>query len=842
MIKVSLRNLLVNKLRLFLTVSAVTVGVAFVSGTFVLSDTMGKAFDNLYAGLTSGTDVVVRARAAYDLDPTTGAQRRPLDEGVVSTVSRVPGVEVARGGVAGFALILDKHGEPIQPGGAPTIGTSVGDPRLSADFSYRKGRAPAGADEVAIDAATAKKARFHLGDRIDVLHQGGRRTFTMVGIVGFGKTDSLLGATLAAFDLSTAQDVLGKQGQVDEVDVKAAPGTDVAQLREAIAKALPEGVETLTGAQVAADGSDSVRKAMGIFTKVLLVFAGVSLLVGSFVIWNTFNVLVAQRRREIALLRSVGATRRQVLGGVLAEAGLIGLVSGAIGLFGGVGLSAAIRWLLALTGTELPTTSPTIEPRTVIASFGIGLVVTTIAAIAPAWSATTVAPMEALRDAAPGTSSVGATRRSIGWALVAVGTGGLVWVSLVGDMRWGTVITTAVTFAGLVVVGPTLARGVAALAGRGRRAGGWRLASRSIARDSRRAAATALALTIGLTVVAAVAVAASSMRVSVADAVTGGNRSDLILQPAGIGSGITPVAANLLRTRQDVADLVELRESTARVNGDDVLVSGLGLDGLSNVIDLGVETGGLDELRPGHILVGVREADRLGVGVGDHLTLTYPETGATDVVVAGTFSRGSLINASYVVPLTDFAANVGSTLDAAILIRTRSGADPVHVKAAVKDALAAYPNITASDPEELTASAQRSVDQLLGLVTALLLLAVVVAVLGIVNTLALSVVERTRELGLMRAVGATRRQVRSMVRRESVLMSLLGASTGVALGVASGVALSRALVAEGLTAVSVPAGTLAIYLVVATAVGVLAAIGPARRASRVDVLRSITTE
>jgi putative ABC transport system permease protein len=842
MIKVSLRNLLANKLRLFLTVAAVTVGVAFVSGTFVLSDTMGKAFDNLYAGLTSGTDVVVRSEAPYDLDVTSGAQRRPMQEDVVAAVSRVPGVEVARGGVAGFALILDKHGEPIQPGGAPTIGSSVGDPRLSADFSYRSGRAPVGAGEVAIDAGTVRKAGFDLGDRVDLLVQGGRRTFTMVGVVGFGESDSLLGATLAAFDLPTAQGVLGKPGLVDEVDVKAAPGTSAAQLRDAIAHALPDDLETLTGSQVASEGSASVRDAMGIFTKVLLVLAGVSLLVGSFVIWNTFNVLVAQRRREVALLRAVGATRRQVLAGVLAEAALIGLVSGIIGLFAGVSLSAGIRWLLTLTGTELPTTSPAIEPRTVVAAFGIGVVVTMLAAAAPAWSATRVSPMEALRDAVPSAARSSRARRGVGWVLVGVGAAGLVWVSVVGNLRWWTIAATTVTFAGLVVLGPTLARTIAVLAGHGRRGGGWRMASRNIARNSRRAAATALALTIGLTVVAAVAVAAASMRASVSDAVAGGNRSDLILQPKGIGSGIPPAAADLLRSRKDVADVVELRESSARVNDKDVLLTGIGRDGLSQVIDLGVQSGSLDALRPGHILVGVREAERLGVGPGDSLRLTYPETGPTDVVVAGTFSKGSLINASYVVPLTDYAANVGASLDAAIMITHPPGTDPAHAKAAVKAALAAYPNVTVSDPAELTASVQKSVDQLLGLVTALLLLAVIVAVLGIVNTLALSVVERTRELGLMRAVGATRGQVRSTVRRESVLMSLLGALTGVGLGAGSGVALSRALVDEGLTTVSVPAGTLGIYLLVATAVGVLAAIGPARRASRVDVLQAITTE
>ena len=842
MLTVSLRNLLVNKLRLFLTVTAVTVGVAFVSGSFVLSDTMGKAFDQLFVGLTSGTDVMVRAETAYEVDVTTGATPRPLDQGIVETVSRVPGVDIAQGGVSGYALILDKHGKPIQPMGAPTIAASVGDTRVAGDFSYRQGRAPIGPDQVAVDAATVRKAGFRIGDRVDVLFQGGRRTFTLVGVVGFGKTDSLLGATLAAFELPTAQKIVGKPGLVDEIDVRAARGVSATELRDRIAAAVPDGIEVLTGQQVAADGSASVRKAMGVFTKVLLVFAGVSLLVGSFVIWNTFNVLVAQRRREVALLRAVGATRGQVLGGVLLEAAVIGLVAGALGLVSGVGLARGIRALLKLVGSELPTTSPAIEPRTVVAAFAVGLVVTMVAATAPAWSATRVSAMEALRDHQERSGDSGALRRSLGSALLTLGAGGLLWVSVVGDRRWWTIAATLVTFAGLVALGPTLARGLALLADHGRRGSGWRLAARNIARNSRRAAATAMALTIGLTVVTAVAVTAASMRSSVSETVAAGNRSDLILQPAGIGSGIPPTVADLLRVRDDLAVVVELRESTARVEGHDTLVSGLDTRGLADVIDLGLETGSLEALSRGAVLVDVRKAASLGVSVGDTVRITWPETGARTARVAGTFNQGTLINATYVVPLSDYAANVTSTLDAAVLLASAPGSDPAVVKSAVKSALREYPDVTVSDPAELTRQVQDSVDQLLGLVTALLLLAVVVAVLGIVNTLVLSVVERTRELGLMRAVGATRRQIRSLVRRESVLMSFLGAVTGVALGTAAGIALSRALVAEGLTTVSVPAPTLGIYVVVATAVGVLAAIGPARRASKVDVLQAITTE
>lgn len=844
MLRVSLRNLLINKLRLLLTVAAVAVGVTFVSGTFVLSDTMVKAFDELYTGLTSGTDVVVKSKAAYDADiATTGGQVRPLDDKIVDEVREVPGVEVAEGSVFGFALILDKNGDPIQPGGAPTFGTSLTtDRRLAGAASFREGRNPSGAHEMALDARTAKKAGYVLGDSVDVVLSDGRRTFTLVAIIGFGENDSLLGATMAGFDLPTAQVALGKVGVVDEVDIRAADSVSARELRDRVAGVLPEGVEVLTGEQVASDGTEAVRDSMGIFTTVLLVFAGVSVVVGSFVIWNTFNVLVAQRRREVALLRAVGATRRQVLAGVLIEAVLIGLLSGGVGVLLGVGLATAIRELLDAIGVEIPSTSPALEPRTVVVGLAVGALVTTFAAIAPALAATRVAPMEALRDAVPAGGTHDSARRIAGWGLISAGLAMLLACAIVGDQRWPTVIATVLTFAGLVVTGPTLARGMAWIADHGRRGGGWRMAARNIARSSRRAAATALALTIGLTVVTAVAVTATSLKASVSAAVSGGNRSDLILEPAGAGLGISPSVADVLRARDDVATVVELRESAAQVNGHSSLVTAMDTAGIEQVMDLGVETGSLDALAPGSILVATTAAAELGVGTGDLVRVTFPETGETSMRVVGTFSKGSLINATYVMTMTDFTANVTATLDGAILMTNVPGTDPAEAKAGIESALSEYPNVTVNDPADITRKAQDSVNQLLGIVTALLLLAVLVAILGIVNTLVLSVVERTRELGVLRAVGATRRQVRTVVRREAVLMALLGAFTGVALGAVSGIALSRALLDEGITEVRVPPGTLVIYLVVAAAVGVLAAIGPARRASKVDVLKAITVE
>ena len=508
----------------------------------------------------------------------------------------------------------------------------------------------------------------------------------------------------------------------------------------------------------------------------------------------------------------------------------------------GVGLAAGIRSLLKLIGVEMPTTSPAIETRTIVAALLVGVLVTLVAAIAPAWAATRVAPMEALRDSVPTRYAVGRGREVTGWILLATGATALAGCAVVGNQRWWTVLATLVTFAGLVVAGPTLARATARLADHGRRGGGWRMAARNIERNARRSAATALALTIGLTVVVAVAVSAASLRESVADAVSGGNRSDLILEPAGAGLGVSPSVADLLRDRDDVTDVVELRETGARVDGHDSLVSAMNAEGLDRVIDLGIEAGSLDAFAPGTILVSTEQAERLDVGPGDAVTVTFAETGPTTMRIAATFSRGALINASYVLALPDFAANVTSHLDAAILVNNAPGVDPEQGKADIEAALADYPNVTVNSPDDITEKAQNSVNQLLGIVTALLLLAVVVAVLGIVNTLVLSVVERTRELGLLRAVGGTRRQVRTVVRRESVLMSMLGAVTGVALGTVAGVALSRALVDEGITTIAVPTVTLVLYLLVAAAVGVLAAIGPARRASRVDFLRAIASE
>jgi putative ABC transport system permease protein len=842
MLRLALRNLQMNTLRLILTTAAIAIGVAFVSGTFVLSDTTNKAFDQLYDGLTANTDVVVRSQAAFT-DNGFQSEARPVPETLLGTVAAVPGVDVAEGSVTGFALLLDKAGTPIQPGGAPTLATSVGgNAALAGDFSLRQGRMPSGPTEVTIDARSATGAKYVVGDTVRVVLHDGTHAFTLVGITGFGDSDSLAGATLAGFDLATAQQVLGKAGTVDQISVIAGDGVDTSELVPQIAATLPHGIETLSGATLASEGAAAMQSGLAIFTQVLLAFAAVSLLVGSFVIWNTFNVLVAQRRREVGLLRAVGATRRQVLGGILVESAAIGLLATAVGLLGGVGLAVGIRRLLMLVGVEVPSTTVALEPRTIIAALVVGVGVTMVAAAVPAWAATRVAPIEALRDAAPTTDEGGSRRGVIGAVVLSLGVLGLVTCALVGDQRPLTAVASLASFVGLVIAGPALARGTARLASHGRRGGGWRMAARNVARSPRRAAATAMALTIGVAVVSAVTVTATSLRESVGQTVSAGNRADFFLQPLGSGAGISPSAATAVRDLDGVDAVVELKYSGAQVNGTRSTIVAVDPTDLGQVLDLG--TGGVLDLDPGSIAIARTEATTLGVGVGDTVVVTYPESGPTTLTVTALFANTStgLTGSPYLVSVKDFQANVTSTLDRVVLVAAAPDADLTLTRAAVTTALAGYPNITISNPAQLTQAAQDSTDQLLGLVTALLLLAVVVAILGIVNTLVLSVLERTRELGLMRAVGATRRQIRTIVRRESVLMALLGAVTGIALGTLSGVALSRSLSEQGITTVAVPTTQLLLYLAVAAIVGVLAAIGPARRASRVNLLTAMALD
>jgi putative ABC transport system permease protein len=840
--RVILKGLLARKLRLLLTAVSISLGVAFVSGTFVLGDTMTATFDQLYEGLTEGTDVTVRGESAFTDTSTLGATR-PFDAAVLDQVRQVEGVAAAEGSVTGYALILDKAGEPVQPGGAPTLGAShTTDADLAGGFTLREGRAPAGPADVVLDAATAKTHGFAPGDPVTVLFQAGPRDFTVTGIAGFGEADNLAGATMATFDLATAQEVLGKAGVYDAIAVR---GGDVRpdELRDRVSAVLPDGLEAVTSSEVVAESSAAVADALQFFTTGLLGFAAISLLVGALIIWNTFSILVAQRTRELALLRAVGATRRQVRTSVVVEALVIGLVAAGLGLALGVGVAAGLRAALAAIGIEVPTTTLQVAPRTVLAALAVGVVVTVLAALLPARQATKVPPVAALRSVDAPARPVGRTRVALGAVLTGIGTVALV-VSLLQDGRLALAgVGMLLTLSGVLTLAPVVAVAVTRVLGAlVVRVGGpsAALARRNALRNPRRTANTATALMIGLALVSTVTVVASSMKASVADVVADSNRADFILKAASQASpGLPPALAEDLRAVEGVGTVSELRFASAQVGGASSFVAGIDPATVDTAADLQVGSGSIADLGPGAVLVSDDVAQAEGWSVGDVLSITYAQTGAQQVRIAGTFGNTALLGSDYAVDLGTLTANTGSSLDIAVLVVAADGVDAADLRPALEEVVDAYPIAQLDDEASFTESQAQTIDQLLGIVTMLLALAVIIALLGIVNTLALSVFERTRELGLLRAVGTTRRQVRAVVRWESVIVAVLGALLGAVLGLAFGAALTRGLAGEGLSVLEIPSGRLGAYVVAAALAGVLAAIGPARRAAKVDVLRAV---
>ena len=634
--KVVLKGLLARKLRLVLTAVSISLGVAFVAGTFVLGDTMTATFDQLYEGLTEGTDVTVRGESAFT-DTTTLGQTKPFDAAVLDQVRAVDGVGAAAGSVTGYALILDAGGEPVQPGGAPTLGASyTADRDLAGGFTIRDGAAPEGPHEVVIDAATAEKTGFAPGDPVTILFAAGPRDFTVVGIAGFGDADNLAGATMAAFDLSTAQDVLGKPGQFDTIAVSGEPGISPDELRDRIDAALPDGIEAVTSEEVIAESSAAVADALGFFTTALLGFAGISLLVGALIIWNTFSILVAQRTRELALLRAVGASRRQVRLSVVAEALIIGLVAAGLGLGLGVGVAAGLRAALAAVGIEVPTTTLQIEPRTIVAALLVGVVVTVLAALLPARAATKVPPVAALRAVDAPAKPVGRARIALGAVLTVLGAGALA-AALAEEGQLGIAgLGMLLTLAGVLTLAPLIAVAVTRAVGAPlARIGGTTaaLARRNALRNPRRTANTATALMIGLALVSTVTVVASSMKASVADVIADSSRADFILKGAGQASpGLPPALAEELRAVDGVGTVAEMRFGAAQVDGaDDVRRRGRPGDHRRGRRTSRSPTARSPPSTTASVLVSTTVAEARGLSVGDPVEVTYAQTGAQRV-------------------------------------------------------------------------------------------------------------------------------------------------------------------------------------------------------------------
>ncbi|HEU0102711.1 MAG TPA: FtsX-like permease family protein [Mycobacteriales bacterium] len=787
--------------------------------------------------------MVVRSQAAYT-DSEAPDQRAPVRSDLVGQLRRLPGVATATGAVRGFALMVDEDGETIGAGLQANNGMSA--PSTDGAIRYATGRAPAGPGEVAVDAGSAADAALAVGDRIRVVFQGPPREFTVVGVARFGKDDRLGSTSTALFDLETAQQVLGKAGAYDEVLLTARDGTSPAVLRDTVAAALPEQTEVLSAAAVADERTDLLKAQLSFINVFLLVFAGIAVFVGSFIIWNTFTILVAQRSRELALLRALGATRRQVTRSVLAEAVVVGLLASALGLGLGLLVAKLLVLMLAATGVEMTSPGFGMAPRTVAVSVLVGVVVTVLASLAPARMATRVAPIEALRDAAPGSYRPSRRRAGLGGLVTAVGVAGLAGGLFAGSGIALVGLGASVTFLGITTLLPLVARPAARLIGAPLpRLGGMpgKLARDNAMRNPRRTASTAAALMIGLAVVASVTVLATSLKASIGSDIERTLRGELVVQQVGgQGAGLSPEVARTVAAVPGVAAASPLGFGRGRVDGMVTYVAPVDPATVERVVELGVSRGTVASLADGGLLVHEATAEEKGWAVGDPVPVEWPQTGATTMPVAGIFTEKDLIGADYALSLREFDRNVAGRLDTKVLVKVWDGADVSQVARAVTTAARAFPDAEVLTGQELDESVSGQVDEFLLFVTALLLLAVFIALIGIVNTLALSVFERTREIGLLRAVGMTRRQVRGMVRWESAVIAAIGAVTGSVVGLGFGVALVTALEDEGVSTLAVPVPRLLLYVLAAALAGVLAALGPARRASNIDVLTAVTND
>ena len=847
MFTATLRGMLAHKVRLGLTIASIALGVAFLAGTLILTDTMRLAFDQLFGKVSAGTDAVVRAEAAYTQSEGTGTSRGPIPASVLQQVRTVDGVRAAEGSVSGYALLTDNAGRAVlTSGGAPTLGYSMpADTTLRGDVKVLTGAAPSGPHQVAIDATSAEEHHIALGSTIKVLFQGPAQEFTVVGTVGFGGEKNLGGTTSAYFDSATAQRVLGSPEVFEAINVSADDGVSQAELVQRIDASLPDGAEAVTGATVVKESADAVDKDLKFVRIIFMIFAGIALFVGSFIIWNTFTMTVTQRSREIALLRAIGATRRQVSRSLITEALVLGVLASAVGIGIGLLVAEGLKLLMDVIGFSLPSTSMQVEPRTIWVSLLVGTIVTVVAALVPAMRATKVLPVEALRDAVPGAGNPSRKRVVTGVVLSGLGLAGL-FSTLYGDVSmklFGPSLLGIIV--GVITLLPVAARPLASLIGVPLRLRGLsgELARQNAMRNPRRTASTAAALMVGLTLVVSMGVFASSLKSSFGDIIGGSTNADLFVTASSTQApGFSP---EVIKVVKDVPGVRQVSASTwgqARFDGTDSGYSAIDPATAADGLNLRLSSGAISDLGTDGVIVSRSAATSHGWKVGDTIRTEFAETGKHVLRVVGVYDSKGWIGDDFVISIAAQTAAAGQQLTASGLVTLVDGADRATVQKAITAALADHPDAKVLDRKGFEKEAGGFIDKLLTFVTVMLALAVLIALLGIVNTLVLSVFERTRELGLLRAVGMTRGQVRAMVRWESVVISLIGALGGAGLGIGLGLALSQALADEGIEAISIPGFQVALYVVLAAVAGVLAAVGPARSAAKVDVLQAVVAD
>ena len=835
MLTLTIKQLAARKLRLLTTTFAVLLSVAFMAGTVVFTDTIGATFDSALAEADEGVDAYVRTPS--EIDRGYGEPGPRLDASLVEAVASVDGVDETALRINGYAQIVGPDGEPVGDiSKNPAFGTNWATVDDLNPYELASGHAPGDDGEIVIDKASADKAGYQPGDVATVLTKSAPRQFTIAGIATFSTADSPAGATAVLFTDTAATEVLAAPGQADAIAVTADPGTSQADVAAAIQAAVGGDVEVITGATLVAENQESMAANLAEFETISLVFAVVAVFVGAFIINNTFSITVAQRTREMAMLRAIGASGRQVRRSVLIEAVVIGAIASGAGLAAGIGVASGLRQLMSAFGFDMPDGATVISPNAMALSFAVGLIVTVLSAWLPARRAAKIAPFAALREVSVDRSAGSARRAVVGTAITAVGVAALLAglggeIALVG-------VGALVTFVGVSVLGPVLARPVAKVFGMPLRMRGLsgELATRNAMRNPKRTARTASALMIGVGLVGFITVFAASAKTSMAGSLEDEFTGTHIVQAGGWdnSTGLSPELADELRSTPGVDVVSQARMSAAVVDGSAIdAFYAFDATTVDEVFGLGSVEGDLDSLGADGIAVSAEHAADQGWTIGSTVPVTFP-SGDTTFVVEAVYSGGTDWVGSTFVDLDALLANGGDELDYRVYLSGDA--------AAITSVAAAHASADVLDKEAFLDVVNSEVDTMLGMFYALLMLAVVIALLGIANTLALSILERTRELGLLRAVGMGRSQVRSTVRWESIIIAVFGTTLGLAIGTFFGWAIVRVMADEGIDTLTVPVGDLVVVTVIAALAGAMAAVMPARRAAKLDVLKALATE
>ncbi len=843
MLRTAWRSLLHHSLRLALSGLAIVLGVGFVVGTLIFTDTLNNTFTNLFEDTTS--DVVVTPAATIGDSNQIGTVAT-MPAATLDTVRAVSGVAKATGVVLGDGItVIDADGAAIGTQGAPRFGANWEDDQELTPFRLVEGRGPSGPDEVALDSVSAQKGGYGVGDEVALVGPDGPFSARLAGIFRYGTSGNLAGATIAAFDTPQAQQlVLGGADAFTEVDAIAASGVGQDTLAAAVSSALGDVVTVRTGQQAADEAAAAISEGLAFVNVFLLVFAGIALFVGTFIILNTFSMLVAQRSQELALLRAIGATRGQVTRSLVVESALVGLAGSLVGIGVGVAVAFGLQGLFAAIGAEIPTDGLVVSPRTIAVGLIVGVVATVLAALAPALRASRIAPMAALRDDATLPSRSLRLRAVVGSVLLVAGVAAMAAGAATGSDGAPLVgIGVVVALIGTIVVSPAIARPLVRTLGFAfPRLFGTvgRLALENAERQPRRTAATASALMIGLALVSALTIFAMSAKASITAVIDRVIGAEFI-----VSNGVqrTPIAASTVDALSGVpgvAAVSPVASVPAEIDGSITAVVAIDPASFGRMVAITTVDGSLADLGTDGIAIDTGTAASSGLSIGDPVAVRFVD-GSRDFRVAAVFESAGEFG-GYVASRQAVTALGMDPGDRVIYVKAEPGADLAQVQADLEAAVADDPTVQVQSQAQFAQEITSNVDQVLLVMVMLLSLAVLIAVLGIVNTLVLSVAERTREIGMLRAVGALRRQVRTMIVLEALVIAVFGAVVGLGLGVGFAVALQRTLVDQGITELDIPWVGLVLFLVVAGLVGVLAAVWPAFRAGRLNVLRAIATE